>query len=159
MPPPLPVPYQPQIADGYCLAACAQMILAYWGLPANQEALAGRLGVISGVGVPAGRITRLASAQVTAVYDTGDWETAAGWLDREVPVIVMVQAGELPHWRGSEFSHAVVVVGYDAANVWLLDPAALPAPISVSIDEFILAWGELDFRYAALHPPQTGLSS
>jgi ABC-type bacteriocin/lantibiotic exporter with double-glycine peptidase domain len=152
MPPLLPVPYHPQKANGYCLATCAQMVLAYWRLNADQEQLADRLGVIPGVGVPAGRITRLASAQLTALYDSGDWETVQAWLDQKAPIIVMVQVGELSYWRGSEFPHAVIVVGYETVNVWLLDPAASPEPISVSIDEFILAWGELDFRFALLKP-------
>jgi predicted double-glycine peptidase len=74
------------------------------------------------------------------------------WLNRSVPVIAMVQAGEFVHWSGAEFAHAVVVIGYDTEQVWLLDPAALPEPMPVSIDEFMLAWGELDYRYAVLKP-------
>ena len=52
----------------------------------------------------------------------------------------------------AQIAHAVVVIGYDAEQIWLLDPAALPEPMSVSIDEFMLAWGELDYRYAVLKP-------
>jgi hypothetical protein len=29
-------------------------------------------------------------------------------------------------------------------------PAAPPAPIAVSIDEFMLAWGEMDYHYALI---------
>ena len=67
----------------------------------------------------------------------------------------MIQAGELSQWSGEYFQHAVVVIGHDAAQVWLLDPAAPPGSITVSVDEFLLAWGEMDYRYAALelHPP------
>ena len=89
---------------------------------------------------------------MTVVYESGEWETVPTWLDRRVPVIAMVQAGELPHWQGEAFQHAVVVVGYDSADVWILDPAAQPMPITVSIDEFIIAWGEVDFRFAVLFP-------
>jgi ABC-type bacteriocin/lantibiotic exporter with double-glycine peptidase domain len=152
MPQLLPVPYHPQIVDGYCLAACAQMILDYWQMPASQEAIARRLGIEPSVGVPAGRISELSSAQLAVVYESGEWETIAAWLDQQVPVIAMVQAGELPQWREETFQHAVVVVGYDAADVWILDPAARPAPLKVSVDEFMLAWGEIDFRFAVLLP-------
>lgn len=66
----------------------------------------------------------------------------------------MIQAGELSHWSGEYFQHAVVVIGHDASQVWILDPAAKPESIAVSVDEFLLAWSEMDNRYAALelHP-------
>jgi predicted double-glycine peptidase len=43
-----------------------------------------------------------------------------------------------------------VVIGYDGSDVWLLDPAAQSIPVTVTIDEFMLAWGEMDYRYAVL---------
>ncbi|MBE2197403.1 MAG: C39 family peptidase [Anaerolinea sp.] len=152
MPQRLSLPYHRQKADGYCLAACAQMVLHYWGILSEQNQLAGQMGVMPNIGVPASRIVRLASREITPLYDVGEWELLMAWLNRSVPVIAMVQAGEFTHWQGAEFAHAVVVVGYDAEQVWLLDPAALPEPMSVSIDEFMLAWGELDYRYAVLKP-------
>lgn len=152
MPQLLPVPYHPQKADGYCLAACAQMVLPYWGIVVDQEQLARQLGVESGVGVPAGRIKRLASRSMSVTYDVGEWEILQAQLAGNVPLIVLIQAGELPQWQGEYFQHAVVVIGYDASQVWLLDPAAQSDSIAVSIDEFILAWGEMDYRYAVLEP-------
>lgn len=152
MPQRLSLPYHRQKAEGYCLAACAQMVLHYWGFLTEQNQLAEQMGVIPDIGVPASRITRLASREITPIYDIGEWELLIAWLDRRVPVIAMVQAGEFAHWQGAEFAHAVVLVGYDAEHIWLMDPAALPEPMSVSIDEFMLAWGELDYRYAVLRP-------
>jgi ABC-type bacteriocin/lantibiotic exporter with double-glycine peptidase domain len=150
MPQPILLPYHPQQADGYCLAACAQMVLHYWGIVVDQNELGDKLGVITGVGAPASRITRLASHQITPFYGVGEWETLQTWLDQAIPVIVMLQVGELSYWQGEEFPHAVVIVSYNATHVWMLDPAALPEPIPVSMDEFMLAWGELDYRYAVL---------
>lgn len=154
MPQLLSLPYHPQKAEGYCLAACAQMVLHYWGTIVDQDILAERLGVIAGVGVPASRITQLASHQISVIYDVGKWGSLIAWLDRGVPVIAMVQAGELTYWQDTEFAHAVVVAGYDATQVWLLDPAALPEVILISIDAFMLAWGELDFRCAVMIPAE-----
>jgi ATP-binding cassette, subfamily F, member 3 len=82
----------------------------------------------------------------------GDWDTIVANLDQEIPLITMIQAGELLHWQGELFQHAVVVIGYDDANVWLLDPAVPSSPIAVSMDEFMLAWGEMDYRYAVMKP-------
>jgi hypothetical protein len=64
MPRPLPVPFYPQIADGYCLAACAQMVLHYWSIVVDQKQIAGQLNVVPGVGVPASRIKRLSSPEI-----------------------------------------------------------------------------------------------
>ena len=146
----LSVPYHPQKTDGYCLAACAQMMLRYWGIAADQEHLAQQLGVEPGVGAPAERIKRLASRDIQVIYDSGQWKILQERLTRNTPVIAMIQAGELTPWQGDYFQHAVVVVGYDDSQVWLLDPALQSEPVVVSIDEFILAWGEMDYRYAVL---------
>ncbi|WP_374689395.1 C39 family peptidase, partial [Promineifilum sp.] len=45
MPKPLPVPFHAQSKQGYCLAACAQMVLAYYGQARDQERLAAQLKV------------------------------------------------------------------------------------------------------------------
>lgn len=153
MPKRLSVPHHYQKAKGYCLAACVQMVFHYWGIDADQERLARQLGVEPGIGVPASHIKRLASRAISVTYDTGEWEELEGWLATDVPVIAMVQAGEFTHWQGESFQHAVVIIGYDLAQVWLLDPAAESLPITVSIDEFMLAWGEMDYRYAVLQSP------
>jgi ABC-type bacteriocin/lantibiotic exporter with double-glycine peptidase domain len=150
MPKLLSVPYHPQNEDGYCLAACAQMVLHYWGVAADQNQLARQLGVEPGVGVPAGRIQQLVFSGLAIVYDIGEWETLMAWLDNNVPMMAMIQAGELSQWSGEYFQHAVVVIGYDESLLWLLDPAVQPEPLGVSIDEFMLAWGEMDYRYAVI---------
>jgi len=152
MPQPLPVPYHPQNSNGFCLAACAQMVLHYWGIMVDQAQIAQQLGVQPGVGAPAGRITRLTSHRLRVIYDVGEWEVLQAWLDKQIPLIAMIQAGELPHWLGEYFQHAVVVTGYARSHVWLLDPAAPPETLVVPIDDFMLAWGEMDFRYAVLEP-------
>ena len=147
MPRRLSVPYYPQKAEGYCLAACAQMVLHYWGIERKQDDLAQRLGVEPTIGVPASRIKRLAFPNLIVVYDIGDWAMLSAYLDDGVPVIAMIQAGELACWRGKYFQHAVVVVGYDESTVWLMDPDRQPSPVIVPIDEFMF-WGEVDYRYA-----------
>jgi hypothetical protein len=94
----------------------------------------------------------LASSSLIVTYESSDWEGVLQWLGKGVPVIAMIQAGELPYWRGEYFQHAVIITGYDETQVWLLDPAAQSKPTAVPIDEFMLAWGELDYRYAVLEP-------
>ena len=154
MPQILSIPYHPQINEGYCLAACAQMVLHYLGIVSDQVKLAQQLWVRPDIGVPASHIKRLATDTIAVTYDVGEWEVIQTWLAQRTPVIAMIQAGELPYWRGEFFQHAIVVIGCDETQVWLLDPATSPDAIIVSIDEFLLAWGEMDYRYAVMSNEQ-----
>jgi hypothetical protein len=126
------------------------MVLHYLGIPSEQAKIAGQLNVQPGVGAPAGRIRQLATDTVSVTYDSGDWETAQALLAQKIPVIAMIQAGELAPWRGESFQHAIVVIGCDEAQVWFLDPATTSDSIVTSIDEFMLAWSEMDYRYATI---------
>jgi hypothetical protein len=126
------------------------MVLYYWGIVVDQKQIAAQLEVTPGAGVPASRIKRLSSPEIHVVYDIGEWEILLEWLDKRVPLIASIQAGELTYWQGEQFQHAVVIVGYDTTQVWLIDPAAQPTLIAVTIDEFMLAWGEMDCRYSIL---------
>ena len=74
----------------------------------------------------------------------------AAWLDRGVPVIAFIQAGELPHWRGECSYHALVIVGLEAGAVHLLDPAADAEVITVPRGDFLLAWDERAYTYAVV---------
>lgn len=63
-----------QKADGYCLAACAYMVLTYLGVPCSQDDLARQLGVRPHLGAPSSRLLRLRSAVLDVIYTAGDLE-------------------------------------------------------------------------------------
>jgi len=84
------------------------------------------------------------------VYTFGSLEDVAAWLERGVPVIAFVQAGELPHWRGERSHHALVIVGLGSGMVHLLDPATDAQVIAAPIGDFLLAWDERACTYAAV---------
>ena len=65
-------------------------------------------------------------------------------------MIAFVQAGELHQWHGRRAQHAVLLVGADAQEIHIHDPALTYGPIEVTIDEFLIAWQEMDNRYAVL---------
>lgn len=68
----LPVPHRLQLADGYCLPACVQMILAYWGIEREQDDLAKQLQMVVGAGVPGNRVRLLASKTLEVFYGEGE---------------------------------------------------------------------------------------
>jgi ABC-type bacteriocin/lantibiotic exporter with double-glycine peptidase domain len=151
MPKLINIPYSRQQSDGYCLPACAQMALAYLGISRSQQELGRIMGMIAGLGVPASHILRLRSSQIQVEYHTeGQLEHLRAWLMRQIPVIACVQTSELTYWRGHIAQHVILLVGTDEHNVYLLDPAQNPTVISVSIDEFLLAWDEMEFAYIVI---------
>jgi len=143
---PLTVPYRKQLGDGYCLPACTQMVLAYWGMTQSQDIIGKHLPI----GVPASHIQRLASSSLAIVYATGNLDTLVKNMQANVPVIVFIQASELPHWFGHRFQHAVLVVGLNERFVYILDPAVDEQVIAVPEEDFMLAWDEMDNAYATV---------
>lgn len=147
----LHVPHSQQHADDYCLPACAQMALAYLGVSRSQAALARALRLRRGLGALAPNITALRSRRIDVSYHIhGTWDDFRAWLQRDVPVIAFVQAGELPHWRGRQAQHAVLVVGIAGDAVLLHDPALAEGPSHIPVGDFVLAWDEMENRYAVV---------
>ncbi|MFN8493460.1 MAG: C39 family peptidase [Caldilineaceae bacterium] len=144
------VPYFPQQADGYCLPACAQMTLAHLGISRSQTVLGRQLGLIKDGGVPYSNVTRLASSELTVVFTTGALEDIEQWLVQGLPVIVFVQAGELPYHRGKWFQHAVLITGLDEQDVYILDPDVNIVPVKASVLDFQLAWDVMDNQFAVI---------
>lgn len=150
----LNVPHFPQTTDGLCLPACAQMVLTYLGVACSQSDLARQLGTRPNIGTPHSRIMGLRSLGVQVTYAAGgDLNTLRNHLEHNLPVIVFVQAAELPHWREHKSRHALVVIGIDENAITILDPAASSSPISIPPDDFMLAWDEADNTFAVIARP------
>lgn len=147
----LNVTHSRQETETGCLAACAQMVLDYLGIRRSQDELARHMHSIPHVGTVGRNILNLQSSELHVVYTQGTLEHLRAWLAQEVPVIALVQTAELPYWDKVEARHAVVVVGLDEENVYLLDPARDPDVITVSRGDFALAWEEwMDGRCAVI---------
>ena len=146
------IPYSRQLAEGYCLPACAQMVFAHLGISCSQPELARTLGVIKNLGVPASQVIRLRSRQVDVIYQTeGSLADIDKWLQQGVPVIACVQTSELSYWHRQVAQHVVLIVGMDQTTIYLLDPAYTDTVIAVAINEFFLAWDEMMLAYAVIY--------
>lgn len=126
------------------------MVLAYLGISRSQDALAKTLGLNPPFGTRHSNIKKLASAKIKVTYEAGDLAAIRRWLEQGTPVIVFVQAGDLPHWSGQHFQHAVVVVGIEEQRVYLMDPALEEGPTPVEEETFMLTWSWFDYHYATL---------
>ena len=147
----LNITHSRQETETGCLAACAQMVLDFLGIQRSQDELASQMHSIPHVGTVGRNILNLQSPGLHVIYTHGTLEHLRLWLSQEVPVIALVQTVELPYWDKMEARHAVVVVGLDEENVYLLDPARAPEVITVSRGDFALAWEEwMDGRCAVI---------
>lgn len=145
----LNVPLRRMQEEADCLAACAAMVLDHIGHPVAYPELLRLLGV-GELGTPAGRLVRLASRDVAVEYGEGTWEVLETFIDDDQPVIVLVRTGELPYWHGVDTFHSAVIVGYDQTHVFVNDPYFAEAPKAVTRGDFLLAWLEMGYRYAAI---------
>jgi ABC-type bacteriocin/lantibiotic exporter with double-glycine peptidase domain len=146
----LPVPHKVQKEDGYCLPACVEMVLSYLGVSSSQEQLGKKLGIRPSLGIPAFKIKELNSRRLAVIYGEGTLSDIVDWLQQNVPIIAFVQAGELPHWQGRQSQHAIVIIGMSEQMIYLLDPATKAHPTPTPIGDFMLAWDEMDNRYATI---------
>jgi len=146
----LSIEHSRQEKPANCLAACAQMALRHIDIAATQDQLNQLLGLTE-AGIPASRIKRLAQQGVNVVYATGDDSILRNTIEQGIPLIAFLATGDLPNWYVS-LRHAVLVVGFDDADVYLHDPAFPSAPIPVNWDDFLLAWSEFDYAYAVISP-------
>jgi len=89
----------------------------------------------------------LAACAAMVLDHLGHLETI---IDDDQPVIVLVRTGELPYWQGVDTFHSVVIVGYDQMHVFVNDPYFGDAPQMVARADFLLAWLEMGYRYAAI---------
>lgn len=145
----LSVPHHSQLADGYCLPACVQMVLAYWGVEREQADLAKQLQIMVGAGTPGNRVRLLASKTLDIFYGQGQLADLQSALGRGIPPIILVNTSQLPYWEQAT-AHAVVLLGIDDASAIVNDPGKVQAAIRISLGDFELAWDEMANLYALI---------
>ena len=145
----LKVPHIQQKADGFCLPACVQMVLAFWGIQQDQDKIAGELGTIPDVGTPGSRLRRLQSSLLKVTYGEGSLLDLQNALMSGIPPVVLVYTGELSYWNKA-FTHAIVVTEIASGFVVVNDPARKEASIKTPLADFQLAWDEMANLYGLL---------
>ena len=147
----LSVPFKPQSAEGYCLPACAEMVLTFYGIRVTQEQLARLFETQPPMGTPFPRIMRLEKRGVAVeIGKYGDWDQLFRTLTAGKPCIVAVDLLFMPYAQ-LDSRHVVVVIGCDADTAFVLDPAESAEPIQVTKDGFIAAWTEMECSFAVIH--------
>jgi ABC-type bacteriocin/lantibiotic exporter with double-glycine peptidase domain len=130
-----------------CLAACAQMVLRRLGITVDQRRLNWLFDQVE-LGALLSHIQRLTHYGVKVALQAGDENDIKQAIDQGTPPVVFVRTSQLTTYWQEDAQHAVVVIGYDERHFYVNDPAFPDAPKLVPIDEFVLAWLELDYIYA-----------
>lgn len=133
----LSLPFTKQ-GEGECLAACADMVLAYIGRSTRYKRIV-RLLKTQTFGTPFRNIRHLERLGVTVQIEKGTIETLHVHLQNGRPCIVFVDTDELPYWDEAT-QHALVVVGMDDQHIWTHDPDQETAPTAIPLGDFDLAW-------------------
>lgn len=152
--PNLLVPHRMQMAIGYCLPACIEMLLAYYGIERTQSDLMSRLTQIGDVGVVASSVLRLASRGLAVQRRRGDLPDLLELLDRRIPAILEVKTGNLPYWS-EDTDHALVfsgAEGHDMRDTAIVNDPAFPNAMPVHLGDVLLAWDEHDNYFITLQP-------
>jgi ABC-type bacteriocin/lantibiotic exporter with double-glycine peptidase domain len=143
------LPHYQQSAEGYCLPACARMVLAYLGLELTEAEVSQTLGAQE-FGTPSFAVQQLTALNVQVTYR--EWSVAQllDALRAKAPVLVFVRTAFLDHWT-NDVAHAVVIVGAtENQQFWIHDPAWPAGPQAVSWDGLLAAWAEFSYRGAVI---------
>jgi ABC-type bacteriocin/lantibiotic exporter with double-glycine peptidase domain len=93
----LPVPHFEQSDEGYCLPACARMVLAYLGIERTEAEISQLLGTTE-FGTPARAIQRLSLWGIEVNYGPRSLPKLRSALADRQPVIIFVQTQFLDYW-------------------------------------------------------------
>lgn len=148
--PPLTVPHYKQKGESDCLAACSAMVLDYIGRSIPYTQLC-ELLQIGPIGAPRRNVINLTRHGFDVTYREATLTILAqNYLQLSEPVIAFVDTSELHYWATTT-NHAVVVVGLDENNVFVLDPVFPDSQQAVPHEEFQLAWLSADYTCAIIH--------
>lgn len=133
-----------------CLVACTAMVLEYLGIR-RTDAWLSKLLETTTIGTPFFNLTKLQAALGVDIElaEQGTLATFATILESGLPVIVAVDSDDAAHWPHYHH-HAVVVIGFDADQVYVNNPAVADAPQAVQIETFLWAWSQREYEYAVI---------
>ena len=129
---PLDVPFVAQGKDT-CAAAALTMVMRFWGVPADQDAIARELLEPELRGIRGSALESFARKRgMLAVAHAGDLAQLRDYVGKGRPMIVTLDAGR-------DRFHDVVVIGFDDTAAVVHDPAE-GAARKVKLDAFEKRW-------------------
>lgn len=132
-----------------CGASAVQSVLYYYGIEKREDELAEFLGTSEEEGTPVEPILKFfrdCGLRVDAGVMTLD--EIKGWIDQEVPVILLVQAWSddesCDYEEALDEGHYVVAIGYEDDRIIFDDPSLLGNRGFMTFDELETRWHDID---------------
>ena len=154
-PPIIRLPHHKQEHGASCLAACVVMVLAHWQVEVSEAEVRRILKTKPYSGAHPVNLLHLSELGFEAWPFDGTVDGLRQRVNAEMPAIVFLWTGALRYWAergGVDYLHAVVVVGWNDATVWVHDPVLLEGPIEISWAEFKDAWAYSRQMMAVVEP-------
>ena len=147
------VPHFEQELDYSCLAACARMVLAFFGTGRSEAQLRALLKTRAGGTSPVNLMLHLPTLGFTADVRTGSQSDLRQQIEAGCPCIVHVWTPPLPHWN-AEAIHALVVTDISEESVSVHDPALSTGPTIIPLPAFLRAWAAVNYLMVVVQQDQ-----
>lgn len=141
------VPDLRQNASYTCGATALQAVISYWGDELPEDTLVAMLNTTEENGTPPQSIVNVShalgyDAEIHPRLSLADLEAL---VRAGIPVIIGTEEHrsrtiELSEEQGRDYGHYMVVIGFDADNVWLEDPAVLGRRAVIPREGFLARW-------------------
>ena len=147
-----PIQHEQQLGLGYCLPACANMVLQSYAIHSTQRQLANFLSMEPGIGTPFSHIERLQqwSLTVEIIRWQGITKIQEALASNKLVIAAILTIPELPGWQQLSTQHVILITGCDDSLITYHDPALNNGPTTVSVNAFWLAWTEMDEQGAII---------
>ena len=145
----LNVPHFRQEFNYSCVAACVRMVIAHYGRNESEDSVRQLLGTTSR-GTRAANVTNVVQLGFDVRFGTSNLLQLRATLAANVPPIIFLLTGTLDYWETND-AHAVVLIGVDAASVYLNDPFFDPFA-QTSLANFQQAWATTGHLAAFIRP-------
>jgi ABC-type bacteriocin/lantibiotic exporter with double-glycine peptidase domain len=138
----LNVPFIPQDQSHTCLPACVRMVLAFHGFDHSEAELAQAFKTVPFLGTqPDNVVSGLEHLGYHALwFENGTIERLLELLSANWPVILFLQAQDLPHGRAG--IHTLVIIGIENNQVIAHDPSQT-RPVRLELNKFAKMWANL----------------
>lgn len=142
-------PHFQQSRDGYCLSACARMVLTYLGDHLSEAEVSQALEAHD-FGAPSFAIQKLSTLGFHVDYREWSLPQMLELLQAGTPLIIFVRTAFLEYWT-KDVAHALLLVSAEPGQSFVVHDPALPTgPLTVSWNGLLAAWAEFGYRGAAV---------
>jgi predicted double-glycine peptidase len=143
----LEIPKLRQTYDFDCGPSALQAVLAFYGIKIREDCLIKSARTTEKGTLVPGLLRTIKKYGLKAKSKTMDIEEVKSYIDKNIPVIVVMQAWtehkNMDWWADWKDGHYTVVIGYDSKKIIFEDPASFEKTY-LTYEEFDKRWHDAD---------------